>query len=315
MENTMSGVTCLVTGGAGFIGSHVVESLITDGCSVAVIDNLSSGHREQVHPNARFYQADILDSLEEIFDRERPEVVFHLAAQVSVSVSTRKPEVDARTNIEGSIRVLQQCVRTGVRRVVYASSAAVYGEPPALPLQEDQFVFPLSPYGISKYAVEYYLNYMRHAHGLEYVALRYGNVYGPRQDPHGEAGVVAIFSRRLLHGEPAVIYGDGFQTRDYVFVRDIARANRLAGDAVIPEGVRPVFNIGTGRQTTTNEIFRMLREFTGSKQEEIHEPPRPGDVNHSYMANNLARKYLNWTPQVSIEEGLKETVAFFRSAG
>ncbi|MFH1742295.1 MAG: NAD-dependent epimerase/dehydratase family protein [bacterium] len=305
--------TCLVTGGAGFIGSHVVDTLIEAGCSVAVLDSLSSGCRDNLHPDARFYEADILDRIDDVFDREQPKVVFHLAAQVSVSRSTREPAFDARTNVEGSVNVLQQCVRTGVRRIVYASSAAVYGEPPALPLREDQMVFPLSPYGISKYVVEYYLYYQRHAHGLDYVALRYGNVYGPRQDPHGEAGVVAIFSQQLLDGKEAVIYGDGLQTRDFVYVRDVARANLLAKDAAIPGDMRAVFNIGTGCQTTVNEVFDAVRKHSGSGQKEIHAPPRPGDVVHSYLANDLAKTHLAWEPMTTVSEGLRETVDYFKS--
>lgn len=307
--------TCLVTGGAGFIGSHVVDALVEADCSVAVIDNLSSGRREHVNPKARFYQADILDPLDDIFDSERPAVVYHLAAQISVSRSTREPTFDARTNIEGSINVLQQCVRTGARRIVYASSAAVYGEPPSLPLREDQVVFPLSPYGISKYVVEYYLHYQQHAHGLEYIALRYANVYGPRQDPHGEAGVVAIFSQGLLSGKEAIIYGDGLQTRDFVYVKDVARANLLAKDVTIPRDVRPVFNIGSGQQTTVNEIFQFVREYTGSNQKENHGPPRPGDVYHSFLANEVAHMHLGWEPSTPINEGLRKTVAYFSSSG
>jgi UDP-glucose 4-epimerase len=290
----------------------VVDALVEAGSPVAVVDNLSSGRREQVNPGARFYQADILDPLEDIFVRERPAVVYHLAAQISVSRSTQEPAFDARTNIEGSINILQQCVRTGVRRIVYASSAAVYGEPPSLPLREDQVVFPLSPYGISKYVVEYYLYYERQAHGVEYVALRYGNVYGPRQDPHGEAGVVAIFSQRLLDGKEAVIYGDGLQTRDFVYVEDVARANVFAKDAAIPHDLRPVFNISSARQTTVNEIFRLVREYCGSSQKEIHGPPRPGDVYHSFLANDLAHTYLAWEPSIPVGEGLRKTVEYFR---
>jgi len=309
----MSGTKCLVTGGAGFIGSHVVDALVESGCSVAVLDNLSSGRHENVNPDARFYEADILNPLDEVFDGERPDVVFHLAAQISVSRSTREPDFDARTNVEGSVNVLQQCVRSGVQRVVYASSAAVYGEPPELPLRENQVIFPLSPYGISKYVVEYYLYYYSKAAGLEYVALRFANVYGPRQDPHGEAGVVAIFSERLLDGQEAVIFGDGRQTRDFIYVEDIARANVMAKDADIPATVIPAFNISSGRQTEVNEIFGLIREYTGSTQERVHKPPRAGDVYHSYLANDLARKYIGWEPRIDIQEGLRRTVEFFKS--
>ncbi len=309
----MKGRKCLVTGGAGFIGSHIVDALIAEGCSVAVIDNLSSGRRENLNSEARLYEVDILDSMDEVFEKERPEVLFHLAAQISVSRSTREPDFDARTNVEGSINVLQQCVRGGVARVVYASSAAVYGEPPELPLREDQVVYPLSPYGISKYVVEYYLYYYRKSADLDYVALRFANVYGPRQDPHGEAGVVAIYSERFLGGEEAVIFGDGRQTRDFVYVEDLAQANLLAADAEIPDDVLPVFNVSSGRQTEINEVFKLVRDYSGSAQEPIHRPPRAGDVYHSYLANDLARRYLGWSPQTGIEQGLRQTVEFFKS--
>ncbi len=309
----MRKLRCLVTGGAGFIGSHLVDALLEAGHTIAVVDNLSYGRREQVNPGARFYEADILGPLREILERERPEIVFHFAAQISVARSTHDPAFDARTNIEGSINVLEECVRTGVKRVIYASSAAVYGEQDSLPLREDQVVYPLSPYGISKYTVEYYLNYHRRATGLEYFALRFANVYGPRQDPHGEAGVVAIFSQRLLQKQEAVIFGDGEQTRDFVYVADVAKASLLAMDAPLPVDCRPVFNISSAQQTTVNEIFRLVRLYSASQQNEKYGPPRPGDVYHSYLANDLAGKYLAWQPSTSLEDGLRKTVNFFKS--
>ncbi len=304
---------CLVTGGAGFIGSHIVEALLGAGHEVAVLDDLSTGKRENLVEDVRIFELDITGDVAEAFREFRPEVVFHHAAQVSVSVSTREPELDARTNILGSIRVIQACRDHGVARVIYASSSAAYGPLETLPLREEQRPLPVSPYGISKHTVEHYLRSAGAANGLEWAALRYSNVYGPRQDPHGEAGVVAIFLERLLGGSAPTIFDDGELTRDYVFVTDVARANLAALEADLGGHPDPIFNIGTARETTVNRLFALLRETTGASVQAEYGPPRPGDVRRSALDPARARAELGWSPQIDLAEGLRQTTEFFRS--
>ncbi len=302
----------LVTGGAGFIGSHVCDRLAADGHQLVCLDDLSTGRVEHVHPQARFYQME-LDSpwLPELFRIERPEVVVHHAAQASVRRSVEDPVRDARVNVLGTVALLRASVLHGVRRFVFASTGgAVYGEASVIPTPEDTPPLPVSPYGASKLAGEGYLKMAHALDALSYAALRYANVYGPRQDPYGEAGVVAIFTQRLLRGETAVINGDGNQTRDFVYVADVAEANAAA----VTSSAVGVFNVGTGQETDINGIFRLLRNLTGSRQEEVHGPPLPGEQRRSAVEVRRVRDTLGWRPVTALEAGLEQTVAHFRQA-
>jgi len=301
----------LVTGGAGFIGSHIVDAYIEAGHSVAVVDDLSTGHREQVHPRARFYQADVTkaEELARIFASEQPEVVSHQAAQKSVRLSVEDPAADANINILGTLHLLELCRRSGVAHVLFASTGgAIYGDAEQIPTPEETPAWPISPYGIAKLTVEHYLYYYQHQYGLTYTALRYANVYGPRQDPHGEAGVVAIFVERLLAGETPVIYGDGTQTRDYVYVGDVAAANRRA----LETRAAGAYNVGTGIETTVNELYAALTEAVGVSRPAEYAAPRPGEQRRSALDARRAAETLDWRPQVSLPEGVRRTVAYFR---
>lgn len=304
----------LVTGGAGFIGSHVVDAYVEAGHEVAVVDNLTTGRRENVHPKARFYEIDLEDAaaLDEVFARERPDVVNHHAAQAAVPRSVEDPTYDARVNVLGMVHLLDCCVRHGVQQVIYASTGgALYGEPTTLPVPEDHPIRPKSPYGTSKYAAELYLRCYHELHKLPYVILRYANVYGPRQDPYGEAGVIAIFTCAMLSQQTPKIFGDGTQTRDFVYVADVARANLLALE--IKTG--SVVNIGTGVETSINELFHLLARFTGYDDAPRYEAPRPGDVYRIALDPRRAERDLGWTPQFPLEEGLQRTVESFRQPG
>jgi UDP-glucose 4-epimerase len=300
----------LVTGGAGFIGSQIVDAHIARGDAVGVVDSLVAGQRAFVPARASFYQVDVRDpSLRDVFARERPQVVNHHAAQASVTVSVSNPGLDAEVNILGTLRLLQLCVEFGVEHLVFASTGgALYGEPARLPVDEATPVAPLSPYGASKYAAEGYVALYGRLHGMRACCLRYANVYGPRQDPHGEAGVVAIFARALLDGRQPVIFGDGEQTRDFVFVGDVVAANLLAVDRRFTGAV----NIGTGRAATVNDIYRALARATGTATPATYGPPRPGDVRHIALDAAAARTGLGWTPQVTLEAGLSATLDWFR---
>jgi UDP-glucose 4-epimerase len=304
----------IVTGGAGFIGSHIVDQYIDAGHEVAVVDNLweeGGGKESNLNPRARFYHADITDeaALARIFDEVKPEIVCHQAAQHSVAISTKNPRLDARVNVLGLINVLSNCTRVGTRKIIFASSGATYGTPVRLPLDEDVPQRPESPYGITKMVAEHYLRYWHDANGLNYTALRYGNVYGPRQDPNGEAGVVAIFARRFLAHEPVRIDWDGEQRKDYVYVEDVARANLLA----INRGDNDIFCIATGKATSVNEIYEILAQITGYRPEIVKAPKRPGDIYRAYFNCSKAERILNWKPSVSFEEGVKATVEFFKN--
>jgi UDP-glucose 4-epimerase len=300
----------LVTGGAGFIGSHVVDAYIAAGHQVAIVDDLSTGRRENLNPEATFYEMDIRDeALAEVFERERPEVVNHHAAQMAVLVSMRDPQFDADVNILGALNVAENAKAHGTRKMIFISSGgAIYGEPVELPCKETHPVYPLSPYGATKYAFEKYLHVYKYNYDLDYTVLRYGNVYGPRQDPHGEAGVVAIFTQLMLDGEQPVIYGSGEQQRDFVYVADIVRANVIALEA----GSGREYNIGNGRGTSVNEITAHLKELTGYEGEVAHGPENAGEVFRTYLDVTRAREELGWEPQVSLREGLADTVAYFR---
>ncbi len=302
----------LLTGGAGFIGSHLADRLLTDSHEVVILDDLSTGHVEQVPARARFYQMDLRSPwLDELFKIERPEAVVHQAAQASVRRSVEDPGFDAGVNVLGTVALLQAGVRHGIRRFLFASTGgALYGDADAIPTPEDYPTLPVSPYGASKLAAEVYLRTFHALHRLSYAALRYANVYGPRQDPHGEAGVVAIFARRLLGGETARITGDGKQTRDFVYVGDVAEANAraLTSDAV------GSFNVGTGVETDINTIFHQLKRLSSSNQAEDHGPAMPGEQRRSVVDARKIEKVMGWHPQTSLEAGLDATVRYFREA-
>jgi UDP-glucose 4-epimerase len=299
----------LVTGGAGFIGSHLTAHLIDAGAEVVVLDDLSSGKRQSVHPRARLCQADIgSEAIRDLFERERFDCLDHHAAQMNVRRSVDDPMFDARVNILGSLNLLQAAVATGVKKVVFASTGgAIYGEQLTFPADETHQTNPLSPYGVAKLAVEKYLAFYAAVYDLPYVALRYANVYGPRQDPHGEAGVVAIFSERLLRGEPAIINGDGEQTRDFIYVDDVVRANVLA----VTTDLSGIYNVGTGQETSVNVLYAHLTKHAGATLPPRHDPPKPGEQRRSVLDYRKLQAVANWTPTVSLEEGLRRTVVYF----
>lgn len=299
----------LVTGGAGFIGSHVTDAFVEAGHDVAVVDDLSAGRRENVNPSAGFYQVDIRSSeLMDVFREVRPDVVDHHAALANVRESFEKPILYADVNILGSLNLLECARQTGVSKVVYVSTGgAVYGEPDYLPVDEDHPIRPLCPYGTSKHSVEHYLSIYKRQYGLDYTTLRYANVYGPRQDPFGEAGVVAIFAERMLRGDVAVINGSGEQERDFVYVEDYARANVLALSA----GSGQTYNLASGRGTSVNEIHGKVAKHTGYAHGEHHGPAKPGEVFKIYLTAEKARRELGWAPCVDLDEGLRRTVEYF----
>ena len=304
----------LVTGGAGFIGSHLVDHYLAAGHEVAVLDNLCTGKRENlagVLGRVAFFEADIADqeAVERAFSAFKPEVVSHHAAQMSVKASTDDPAHDAQSNVIGLIRVLEAAVRHGARKLIFASSGGtVYGDSAFIPSPEDAPLVPLSPYGITKMVGEHYLKFFKEVHGLDYTVFRYGNVYGPRQDPHGEAGVVAIFAKRLLAGQAPVIHWDGEQRKDYVHVSDVARANLLA----LTAGDGRAYNLGAGVATSVNELFTALENRLGTGILPHYGPKRDGDVRLSYLDIARVREELGWSPRVSLGEGMVDTVAFFR---
>lgn len=302
----------IVTGGAGFIASHIVDAYLADGHEVAVVDNLSSGKREYVNPKAKFYQADIREKeeIEAIFQKEKPEIINHHAAQISVRSSVEDPINDAEINVLGLLNLLEAGRKNGVKKVIFASSGGVvYGEAKTLPTSEDYLpLLPISPYGISKLAGEFYLNFYFKTYGLNYLALRYANIYGPRQNPHGEAGVVAIFTLKLLKNEVPVINGAGEQTRDYVFVGDVVEANKAA----LYKDETGSFNIGTTLETNVNEIFGNLQKIIGSSIKAKHGPAKTGEQQRSCLDCKLAQKILDWQPKISLQEGLSKTVEYFK---
>lgn len=300
----------LVTGGAGFIGSHIVDQFVREGHRVSVIDDLSTGKRKQVHREAVFYKLNVCDPrIERVFLKERPVVIVHMAAQVNVRKSTEDPVFDTEVNIIGTLQLLKLAVRHGARKILFASSGGtVYGEQETFPASEAHPTRPLSPYGISKLTCEYYLEYYRRVAGLKYVALRLANIYGPRQNADGEAGVVAIFTQNMLKGEQPRINGNGFQTRDYVYVGDVVEAVR----EVFVQPVEGIFNVGTGTETTVNEIFARLKELTNSPCQEIHGPAKKGEQLRSVLDASKLEKETAWAPAVSLSEGLDETVKFFQ---
>ncbi|MDP9458225.1 MAG: SDR family oxidoreductase [Actinomycetota bacterium] len=299
----------LVTGGAGFIGSHVAEALLARGHEVAIVDDLSSGKRENVPEGADFQEADVRTGCAAVFRQFRPEALCHQAAQMDVRRSVREPDFDADVNVLGTVRLLESCVEHGVGRVVFASTGgAVYGEQSEFPATEDHPQYPVSPYGVSKLAGERYLHYYRVQHGLPYAALRYANVYGPRQDPHGEAGVVAIFSGNLATGRPSTIFGTGEQTRDYVYVGDVARANVLALEGDPPSGA---YNVGTGIETSVAALYEKMLALTGRDLPPERGPARPGEQSRSSVDPTKAARELGWKPETDLASGLERALRFF----
>ncbi|BAL81651.1 SDR family oxidoreductase [Caldisericum exile] len=299
----------LVTGGAGFIGSNVVDAFVEKGFEVGVLDNLSTGKEKNINPKAKFYNVDLRDfsSLEKVFVDFKPEIVDHHAAQIDVRKSVKDPSFDAEVNIIGSINLFDLAVKYGVRRIIFASTGgALYGEPKVLPANEDTPIKPLSPYGVSKYCMENYLNYFKRLHGIERVILRYANVYGPRQDPLGEAGVIAIFTGRILEGKPVTIFGDGTQTRDFIYVEDVVSANLLALD-----GVEGTYNIGTGNETSVNEIVQVFEKVLRRKVEVEYAKPRPGEVYRIALDYTRAKQSLGFEPKYTLEEGIKKTIEWY----
>lgn len=302
----------LVTGGAGFIGSHITDAVIDAGHTVTVIDDLSRGRREQVNPAATFVALDITSpELAAAFADAHPDVIFHAAAQIDVRESVRDPLHDADVNVVGTVNVLSAAVDAGARRVIFASSGgAIYGDTDVIPTPEEHPCRPESPYGTAKLCGEAYGGTFSRQAGLEFVGLRYANVYGPRQDPHGEAGVVAIFATRLVHGQAVVINGDGTQTRDYVHVHDVVRANLAAVDG--PTGV---YNIGTGVETDVNTLYRMLAAASGVNAVARHGPAKSGEQRRSCLDTTAARERLGWKATVTFADGVLSTVEYFRTAG
>ena len=301
----------LVTGGAGFIGSHVAGALVEAGHQVHVLDDFSSGKEENVPEQATLHRMDVRsDQVADLFNEERFDVMVHHAAQMDVRKSVADPRFDASINVIGFLNLMEAGRASGLKKVVFASTGgAIYGEPDFTPQSEDHPLRPLSPYGITKLCTERYLYYYKQQYGIDYVALRYANVYGPRQNPHGEAGVVAIFTQRLLGGQQPVIYGDGEQTRDYVFVGDVVRANLAALDY---EG-SGVFNVGTAAETSVNDLFRLVREKADPDAPEQHSEAKPGEQKRSVLDYQRTQQELGWSPQTPLTDGLEQTVGWFRA--
>ncbi len=301
----------LITGGAGFIGSHVADLLIKDGHQVIVIDDLSKGKKENLPENVSFYPVSITDpSIAEIFSDEKPETVIHHAAQVSVVSSVKDPAGDMEINIKGTICLLEEAVKHKVEKFIFASTGgAVYGEQDCFPADENHPLKPISPYGAGKLSAEKYLYFYHKAYGLKYTVLRYSNVYGPRQDPHGEAGVVAVFTQKMLNGEEVVINGTGEQTRDFVFVKDVAMANRMALD----HDFNGELNISTGTETTINQLFSLLKLIIPTSISDKHGPALSGEQLRSVLSWERAEKELGWKPRIKLREGIEQTVLFFKN--
>jgi UDP-glucose 4-epimerase len=304
----------LVTGGAGFIGSHVVDLYIENGHSVVIIDNLSTGHERNINPKAAFYKVDIRDpQLNLIFEKEKPDYINHHAAQMDVRRSIVDPKLDADINILGSINLLESARMFGVKRFIYISTGgAVYGEPEYLPCDESHPIKPICQYGASKHTVEHYLYMYQVNYGVNYTVLRYPNVYGPRQDPLGEAGVVAIFTGQMLDGKQVLINGDGEQSRDFTYVKDCARANLVA---TTMEHSSDIFNLGFGEPTSVNQIFTKLAGITGYRLSAKYGPAKLGETRHIYLDASKAQEILGWLPNTSLDDGLRQTVDYFRASG
>jgi len=301
----------LVTGGAGFIASQIADAFINEGHEVYILDNLSTGFEKNINPKAHFIKSDISSpTISEIFSKEKFDVVNHHAAQIDVRKSVNDPIFDANTNILGTINLLQACIKTGVKKFMFASTGgAVYGEQEYFPADENHPTNPVSPYGITKLTIEKYLFFYKNEYGLNHTILRYANVYGPRQNPFGEAGVVAIFANKLIKNENPVINGEGKQTRDYVFVEDVVKANVIT----LSSNSSNIFNIGTGIETSVNELFIKLNEIAGGKATEKHGPAPKGEQLRSVITSDKLYKEFKWKPSIKIEEGLKKTFDSFKS--
>ncbi len=299
----------LVTGGAGFIASQIADAFINEGHKVFIIDDLSTGFEKNINPKAEFIKADICDlALSKLFEKEKFDLINHHAAQMDVRRSVADPVFDANINILGTINLLKNAVKTGVKKFMFASTGgAVYGEQKYFPADEQHPANPLSPYGISKLSVEKYLYFYKVQYNLNYTILRYANIYGPRQNPFGEAGVVAIFSSKLIKGEQPVINGIGEQTRDYVFVGDVVQANLIT----LNDKESDIYNIGTGKETNVNQLFGLLNKIIGKNKEEKHGPAAPGEQLRSVITSDKIFKKFGWRPSAALEEGLKKTVEFF----
>lgn len=302
----------LVTGGAGFIASHITDAFVNEGHQVVVLDDLSSGFEKNINPKAKFVKGNICDRelVEKLFSEENFDLVNHHAAQMDVRRSVKDPAFDANTNIIGTINLLQNAVKYKVQKLIFASTGgAVYGEQSYFPADENHPSQPRSPYGISKLAVEKYLYFYNAEYGLNYTILRYANIYGPRQNPFGEAGVVAIFSTKLLKGEQPIINGNGEQNRDYVFVGDVVKANLLT----LNDSANDIYNVGTGIETNVNQLFHKLNSITKAGKEEKHGPAAPGEQMRSVITSEKLLKKFGWKPSTTIDEGLKITLDFFRN--
>jgi len=302
----------LITGGAGFIGSNIADLFIASGHEVSIIDNLSSGKKENINIKARFYQADITDAeaVKDIFSKGNFDVVTHHAAQIDVRKSVEDPRFDANVNILGTLNILEQAKNNGVKKVIFASSGGtIYGECGNIPPDEKAEARPLSPYGITKYAVEFYLKFYSSIYGMKYTILRYANVYGPRQDPHGEAGVVAIFASRMLNNDDINIFGNGEQKRDYVFIGDLVRANLSALDKADNDTI----NVGTTISTSVIGLFNEMAAITGYQKAPVHKPARPGELFNSILDVKKAESVLKWKPNVELKDGLRKTIEYFRN--
>jgi UDP-glucose 4-epimerase len=299
----------VVTGGAGFIGSHLVAALVELNHTVEVIDDLSSGFKHNIMPGVKLHVLNICSSeAAEIIAGGNFDIVFHLAAQIDVRKSVIDPQLDLSVNVGGSINVLEACVRGKVKKIIFASSGGTgYGEQVTFPAAETHTLAPVCPYGITKITVERYLHYYQVMKGLEYVALRYANVYGPRQNPHGEAGVISIFAEKMLTHKPVFINGDGLQTRDFVHVFDVTRANLAA----INYPKSDIFNVGTGIETTILSLFRMINQYYGLKVSEMHAPPKIGEQRRSVLSYEKMKYEMNWTPTIDLDTGLKQTLDWY----
>lgn len=300
----------LVAGGAGFIGSNVVDELINNNYEVCVVDNLSTGKIDNLNDKVRFYKCDItnIDALKLIFEIEKPEVVYNFAAQIDVQISLKKPEFDASINIVGTINILECCKSFCVRKIIYSSSAAVYGNPKYLPLDENHIVDPISFYGISKHTPEHYIKTFCNLYNMKYTIFRYSNVYGIRQDPKGEGGVVSKFIDKFLKNESPIIFGDGKQTRDFIYAKDIASANLIA----LSRGDNEIINISTNIPVTVNELFETMKKLFNSNLKVVYGEKREGDILHSYLNNELARESLSWYPKYSLKIGISETIEYYK---
>lgn len=298
----------IVTGGAGFISSHVVDLLIDNNYEVCIIDNLTHGSVKNINKKAKFYEMDIRDAkLKKIFQIEKPDYVIHNAAQISVPASIDDPMNDASINIMGTINVLEACSSVNVKKIIYPASAAIFGEPSYLPIDEAHPLEMLSPYGVTKHTVEHYLKVYKGLYNIDYVALRCANVYGPRQDSSGEGGVIAIFCEKLLKDEIPYIYGDGNQIRDFVYVKDVAKAYLMA----LNSDISGIYNVSTNVKITINELFKIINKLLNKNISCIYTDERKGDIRESYMTYDKIEKKIGWKPETSITEGLEETLSYY----